>query len=132
MDASGVDVVGAVIERGGLILAAQRAAGRSQAGLWEFPGGKVEPGETPAAALRREIAEELGCTVAVGPVIARSEHQYDHGVIVLETYRCTVESGDPSALEHAALRWLPLAELRELDWSPADLPTVDALQRSAP
>lgn len=123
-----VDVVGAVIVRDGLILAARRGPQMSTPGLWEFPGGKVEPGEEPAAALRREILEELGCEVAVGPMIATTEHEYPHGTVILTTYRCTLEAGEPRATEHDELRWLPAASLNALDWSPADLPTVALLR----
>jgi 8-oxo-dGTP diphosphatase len=125
-----VAVVGAVLERGGLILAARRGAGMTQPGLWEFPGGKVEPGESPAEALRREVAEELGCTVEVGAHVARCEHESASRVVVLDTYRCTVVAGEPHAIEHDEIRWLAPSDLVDLTWSPADRPTVRRLLSS--
>jgi 8-oxo-dGTP diphosphatase len=127
-----VAVVGAVLQRDGLILAARRGAGMTQSGLWEFPGGKVEPDETPADALRREIAEELGCTVDVGAHVATCEHENGSGVVILDTYRCTLVAGEPRALEHAEIRWLTPEQLADLPWSPADLPTVRRLLAQVP
>lgn len=122
-----VPVVGAAIVRDGAVLCAQRAAG-PLAGWWEFPGGKVEAGESAHAALRREIAEELGCSIRVGALLAVARHDAPHVSIELTTYRCVVVDGEPRALEHAELRWLPIERLGELRWAPADLPTVHALQ----
>jgi 8-oxo-dGTP diphosphatase len=127
-----IAVVGAVLERGGLILAARRAPGMTQPGLWEFPGGKVEPGETPSAALRREIAEELGCAIDVGAHVATCEHETGPGFVILDTYRCALVSGEPRASEHAEIRWLTPEQLADLPWSPADLPTVRRLLAQVP
>lgn len=120
-------MVGAVLQRGGLILAARRGSGMTQPGVWEFPGGKVEPGETPAEALRREIAEELGCTVDVGEHVATCEHDSGSGIVILDTYRCTLVAGEPYATEHDEIRWVAASELADLDWSPADLSTLRRL-----
>ncbi|MEI2652890.1 MAG: (deoxy)nucleoside triphosphate pyrophosphohydrolase [Nocardioides sp.] len=117
-------VVGAVIVRAGLVLCAQRGPG-SQAGLWEFPGGKVEPGETPQDALVRELAEELGCSVSVGERVTTTTHEYAAVVVELTTYWCRLVGGEPTAHEHQALAWLSADELLGLDWAPADLPAVD-------
>lgn len=119
-------VVGAVIMRDGLILCAQRGKG-PLAGLWEFPGGKVEPGEEPRAALRREIAEELGCVVDPGEQLAVASHAYDFGIVQLTTYACELRSGTPTATEHTALSWLAPPELARLAWAPVDVTTVDLL-----
>lgn len=124
-----VRVVGAVIVNDGLILCAQRATG-PLAGLWEFPGGKVETDEAPQAALVREIAEELGCQIEVGDEIAMASLSEDSGTVTMTTYRCTVVSGSPVASEHAQLAWLRPGELGELEWAPLDLPTVDRLARN--
>jgi 8-oxo-dGTP diphosphatase len=122
-----IDVVGAIIERHGLVLCARRGPGRSMAGRWEFPGGKVEAGETHAAALMREIAEELGCEVRVGAAVQTTTV----GPVTLTTYRCRLVGGEPAATEHAELRWLDASELAGLDWAPADVPSVERLIRDA-
>lgn len=96
-------------------------------GMWEFPGGKVEPGERPAEALRREIAEELDCMVRVGRHLMTSEHETAAGLVILDTYRCSLAAGEPRASEHAEIRWLAPEQLPDLEWSPADLPTVRRL-----
>ncbi|WP_257440829.1 (deoxy)nucleoside triphosphate pyrophosphohydrolase [Nocardioides daeguensis] len=119
-----IDVVGAVIVQDSLVLCAQRGPGGEAGGRWEFPGGKVEPGEDPRAALAREIHEELGCLVEVGDPVTTTRYVGSSVVIVLSTYWCRVVSGTPAPTEHAAIRWLPAAQLGELDWAPADLPAV--------
>jgi len=125
-----IEVVGAVIVRDGLVLCAQRGPGGDAGGRWEFPGGKVEPGETPAAALAREIREELGCVVEVGGPVTTTRHVGSSAVVVLSTYWCQVMSGSPAPVEHAAIRWLRPDRLDELDWAPADLPAVELVGRS--
>lgn len=121
-----IPVVGAVIERDGRVLCARRGSGEF-AGSWEFPGGKVEPGEDPRAALAREISEELGCRIAVGAPITTTVHAAAHATISLTTYHGTIESGEPEPIEHAELRWLTPSRLAELPWAPADLATVALL-----
>jgi len=126
-----VDVVGAVIENeAGEVLCARRSDAMGRGGLWEFPGGKIEPGESPEESLRREIREELGCEIAVGEQIAEAVHGYPDLVVRLITYRARLTGGLPEAREHAELRWVPVGRLGELEWAPADLPTVRRLQRS--
>lgn len=119
-----INVVGAVIVRDGRVLCAQRGPSGSLAGRWEFPGGKVEPGETTRAALEREIAEELACIVDVGAELTTTTHEYDFGVVRLTTFWCQLIEGLPQLLEHADARWLPPGELEGLDWAPADVPAV--------
>ncbi|HEY8347406.1 MAG TPA: (deoxy)nucleoside triphosphate pyrophosphohydrolase [Symbiobacteriaceae bacterium] len=124
-----IDVVGAVIENeAGHILCARRSPHMAQGGLWEFPGGKIEAGESPAESLRREIREELGCEITVGPQVADVTYAYPDRVVRLITYRARLVSGQPTPREHAELRWLPPGELHRLTWAPADLPTVRRLQ----
>ncbi|MEU4789591.1 (deoxy)nucleoside triphosphate pyrophosphohydrolase [Micromonospora tulbaghiae] len=121
-------VVGAAIIEGGRVLACERSAPPEVAGRWEFPGGKVEPGEAETDALARECAEELGVRVAVGARVGR-DVRMAHGRSVLRVYTARLLHGDePKALEHAELRWLSAAELDSVDWLPADVPIVAALR----
>ncbi|MES2638981.1 MAG: (deoxy)nucleoside triphosphate pyrophosphohydrolase [Myxococcota bacterium] len=121
-------VVAAVLVRDGRVLAAKRAAHKREGGLWELPGGKVEPGEDDAAALARELDEELGVTVAVGAVVGESEHTYGHGVVRLVALRCSLVTGEPAALDHEALCWLGAEELAGVSWAPADVPLLAAVR----
>jgi 8-oxo-dGTP diphosphatase len=123
-----IHVVGAVIIRDGLVLCAQRGATGALPGLWEFPGGKVEAGESPASALTREITEELGCTVIVGEEVTTTKHEYDFGIVSLTTHYCELTAGGPQASEHAALAWRRPEELDSLEWAPADIPAVAMVQ----
>lgn len=122
-----IEVVGAIIVRDESVLVAQRGPGKALAGLWEFPGGKVEAGESPTDALTREIVEELGCRIKVGEHVTTTTHKYEFGTIELATYYAALTSGTPVASEHAELRWVPLDDLQSLEWAPADLPTVEAI-----
>ena len=119
-----INVVGAVIVRDGEVLCAKRGPSGSLAGQWEFPGGKIEPGETARAALEREIAEELACSVNVGAELTTTTHDYDFGTVTLTTFWCQLIEGAPQLTEHAEVRWCPPGELEVLDWAPADLPAV--------
>ena len=98
-----IDVVGAVIVRDGLVLCAQRGPKGSLGGTWEFPGGKIEPGETPRDALIREIDEELRCEVSVGDLITTTTYDYDFGTVTLTTFWCELMAGEPVLTEHAAV-----------------------------
>lgn len=124
-------VVCALLERGGRVLAAQRPAGKSQGLLWEFPGGKLEPGEAPEAALVREIREELRVEIVLGARLPDAVHDYGRFAITLTPFRATLRdaAAEPHAAEHAALRWCAPEELRGLDWAPADVPIVEAYLR---
>ena len=123
-----VQVVGAVITHNGRILAARRHATESQRAGWEFPGGKVQPGETPQAALTREIREELGVSIAVGALVARATTPTADGDIDLACYRATALDALPSASRnHDQLRWVVPRELSSLGWLAPDMPTVRAL-----
>ena len=120
-------IVAAVIVMDGRVLACERSAPAEVAGRWEFPGGKVEPGETDAQALTRECAEELGVRVAVGARVG-PDVPLAHGRAVLRVFAVTLLNGDrPRALEHAAMRWLAADELDSVRWLPADKPIVAEL-----
>lgn len=123
-----IDVVGAVVVKDGAVLCAQRGPDGALAGLWEFPGGKVEHGETPAGALAREIAEELGCTVRVGEEVQTTTHEYAFGVVTLTTFYCELVDGSPTRTEHSDLRWLAPEDLVSLEWAPADIPAVERVR----
>lgn len=125
-------VVGAAIVRGAgrsaEVLAAQRAHPAALAGWWEFPGGKVEPGESERAALVRECAEELGVVVDVG-VRVGDDVEVVGGGAVLRVWTATLTGGQPHATEHGDLRWLAVDQLDSVPWLPADVPVVAALRR---
>lgn len=122
-----IHVVGAVIVKNGKILCAQRGPDKSLPLLWEFPGGKIEPGETPEVALQREIHEELKCEIAVGKQLEAVVHEYDFGVVHLTVYWCRLTAGKPVKTEHEHLKWLEPEELPKLDWAPADIPIIEKL-----
>lgn len=125
-----IAVVGAVIVRDGQVMAARRGGGGPLAGLWEFPGGKIEPGESAREALEREIAEELDCVVSVGDEVTTTVHEYDFAVITLTTFFCVLVDGAPRLTEHEAVRWLGAEELDSLIWAPADVPAVALVKAS--
>lgn len=124
-----IAVVGALILRESSVLIAQRPEGKSQALKWEFPGGKIEPGESPELSLAREIAEELGVRIEVGRHFQTVHHQYPGGPEVrLECYLARIVDGEPRALECRDWRWVTAAELGRYAFSEADVPVVARLQ----
>ncbi len=118
-------VVGAAILDGDRLLVAQRRAPSAEAGKWELPGGKVEPGETDEAALMRECREELGVDVRLGRRVGRDWPIGRYGV--LRVWLASVSSGEIECRDHAQLRWLTVEELYDVDWLPGDLPIVEKL-----
>ena len=122
-------MVCAVIERDGRVLIAQRPPHKLLPLKWEFPGGKVEPGEDPAAAIVREIREELGGNIRVTRALPPFVHDYQTVVIQMIPFLCTVAPDSPSLHphEHVALAWVTLADLRRYDLAAADWPVVAAL-----
>lgn len=120
-------VAGGAILENGLILCAQRGPGRTLEGRWEFPGGKIKPGESPSEALRREIFEELDCTVQVLEPVCTTMYTYPFGRIALCIQLCRLIQGRPQRSEHRALRWLAPKNLPSLNWAPADRPAAAIL-----
>ncbi len=92
--------------------------------MWEFPGGKIEPGEDAKDALKREIDEELLCQVVVGDEVTTTTYDYDFGRVTLTTFWCELVDGEPAPTEHAQVRWLAPTDLDQLDWAPADIPAA--------
>jgi 8-oxo-dGTP diphosphatase len=121
-------IVGAAIVVDGRVLGCERAEPPEAAGQWEFPGGKVEPGESDVEALVRECKEELGVEVAIGDRIGRDVH-LARGRGVLRVWLARLVRGEPRPLEHASLRWLAGDELDTVPWLPADAPIVAELRR---
>jgi 8-oxo-dGTP diphosphatase len=126
-----IKVAAAILEWKGQILIAQRGAGDPLAGKWEFPGGKIEPGETPEGCLQREIKEELNIEVAVGESFGTSRHDQPEAVIELIAFRTTWVAGTIQVGEHAAYRWVAPGDLAQYDFAPADLPFVRRLISAA-
>lgn len=119
----------ALFEHDGLVLAARRSAVMSLPLKWEFPGGKLEAGESAEACLQRELIEEMGVTIAVGRPLPQHTHCYDTFTVTLYPFRATILSGDITLHEHAAILWLPPEELHTLDWAAADVPVLEAYAR---
>lgn len=124
-------VAAALIDADGRVLLQQRPEGKSLAGLWEFPGGKIEPGETPEAALVRELDEELGIGVVAGDLDASAfaSEALDDRSLLLLLYLCRVWTGEPQALEGGAVRWVDFAAMRDLPMPAADRPLIGLLEK---
>jgi len=111
----------------GRLLIARRGPDKRHAGKWELPGGKLEAGESGAQCLRRELAEELGIVVTVGDFVATNEHDYGHGPLALEAWRCRWVSGRLVPVDHDAFAWVTPAEMLAFDLAEADIPLARAL-----
>ena len=123
-----IHVVGAVIWRDGKILCAQRGATKTLAYKWEFPGGKIERGESPEEALIREIQEEMNCDIVVGDQVEYTVHEYEFGFVHLTTFHCELVKDNWILTEHIDIKWLEPKDLHTLDWAPADIPAIQKLQ----
>ena len=121
-----IRVACAIIEHKGKVLVTQRGFHKAEAGLWEFPGGKLEEDESPEACIVREIAEELDLHIKPFQSLLATTYQYPDKSIQLIPLLCHLESGNLLLKEHAAYQWLAPAELRTLNWCPADLPVLEA------
>lgn len=123
-----INVVCVILENSdGQFFVARRPEGKSLAGGWEFPGGKIEAGETPERALEREIQEELEIQIAVGEALPASRYDYDFGTVVLLPFRASILSGVINLTEHPEGRWVSRKDLPNLNWVPADIPIMQAL-----
>ena len=123
-----IEVVGAIIKDGDKYLIGQRPAHKSQGGLWEFMGGKIEPGETPERALRRECLEELALEIENERIIDSVIHEYPEKTIRLTLISCSPKTGSiPKALEHQQIKWVTRAEMDALDFAPADKELIQRL-----
>jgi len=125
-----VDVVGAAIIKDGKLFVAQRPEGKEVGLKWEFPGGKIEEGESPKEALVREIMEELGTLIEVKHYIATVRYQYPDFHLTMHVFRCTLAGPEPELTEHVASKWITAQEIDSLDWAPADYKILDAVKQS--
>ena len=123
-----VKVVAAVIKNKDKIFATQRGYGDYK-GWWEFPGGKIELGETPQQALIREIREELDTEIAVGDYIATIEYDYPTFHLSMDCFWCTLVNGNLTLKEHEAAKWLDRNTINSVDWLPADITLIDQIKR---
>lgn len=122
-----IEVVAAIIEHEGKILATQRGYGEFQGG-WEFPGGKVEAGETPEEAIVREIQEELSATIEVDRFVTTVDYDYDTFHLTMHCYLAHVAQGHLQLLEHSAAKWVSAETIDEPAWLPADIAVVEAIK----
>ena len=119
-----INVIGAIIYSDNKILCAQRSENMSLPLKWEFPGGKIENGETEKDALIREIKEEMKCDLIVGDKVTTTTYEYDFGIVNLTTYKCKLNNKKPTLTEHKEIKWVGKNELDKLEWAPADVPAV--------
>ena len=123
-----IDVVAAIIVKGTEILATQRGYGEFEGG-WEFPGGKVEQGETPEEAIVREIHEELNARISVQRFLTQVEHDYPTFHLSMKCFICTLDDPSFQLLEHHAAKWLDMQHIDIVDWLPADIKVVATLKQ---
>lgn len=124
-----IPVVAALIVRDGRLLIARRPEGKHMAGRWEFPGGKLEKGESPEKAIEREIREELAAEIRAGRVYQAIAYSYPEKDVLLLFYAASVVSGEPRPLEEAEIRWITLEELDGYAFAPVDAMLVERLKR---
>lgn len=123
-----IRVVAAIIRKDNRIFATQRGYGAYK-DWWEFPGGKIESGETPETALIREIEEELGVIIDVDEFLTTVEYDYPEFHLSMDCFWCSIKEGKLTLLEHEAARWLPLDDLRQVRWLPADVLVIEKIER---
>ncbi len=123
-----IKVVAAIIKKEKQIFATQRGYGDYK-DWWEFPGGKIEQGETPEEALVREIKEELDTTIIVDRFLMTVEYDYPEFHLSMDCFFCSIESGNLTLLEHEAAKWLPVDNLRQVNWLPADMEIIEQIEK---
>lgn len=123
-----IRVAAAVIREGNAVFATARGYGEYK-GQWEFPGGKIEPGETPQEALKREIQEELASEILVGELIDTIEYDYPTFHLSMDCFWCEIVNGDLVLKEHEAARWLTKEKLDEVEWLPADVTLIEKIRK---
>ena len=123
-----IAVAAALIRRENEVFATQRGYG-SYKDWWEFPGGKIEAGETPEEALAREIREELAVDISVDTYITTVDYDYPEFHLSMACYWCSVKEGHLTLLEHEAARWLPIDDLRQVNWLPADILVIEEIEK---
>ena len=130
MEPKVIEVAAGIIFRDGKLLITQRHADSHLGGLWEFPGGKREPGETFEQCLRRELREELGCDVEVLELVEAITHDYPEKTVHLQFFRCRWLANEPQAIDCAAVRWVNHEELDQFQFPAADARLLDHLRRT--
>ena len=123
-----IEVVAAIIQNDGAFFACQRGYGEFE-GMWEFPGGKIEPGESLQEALKREIQEELGVSIVIDQFFCTAEYEYTSFHLTMHCYLCHIEVGEMMLHEHKSAKWLTTQSLACVEWLPADLEIVERLKR---
>ena len=123
-----IEVVAAIIHQGGRILATQRGYGDYK-GWWEFPGGKIEPGETQEQAIRREIAEELNVQICVERKVCTVEYDYPQFHLLMHCFWCSMAGGELELREHESAQWLERSQWESVEWLPADVLVIEELAR---
>ena len=121
-----IEVVAAILHRDGAYIATQRGYGEFE-GMWEFPGGKIEPGESSEDALKREIQEELGVDIVIEDLICTTEYDYPSFHLTMHCYLCGIKAGEIELREHKSARWLRREELGSVEWLPADKDVISRL-----
>ena len=122
-----IEVVAAILHRNGLYFTTQRGYGEIE-GMWEFPGGKIEPGESREVALKREIQEELGVDIVIEDLLCTTEYDYPSFHLTMHCYLCSIASGEIELREHKSALWLTANRLDDVAWLPADKEVIDKLK----
>lgn len=122
-----IEIVAAILHRDGAYFATQRGYGEFE-GMWEFPGGKIDPGESCEVALKREIQEELGIDIAIENLLCTTEYDYPSFHLTMHCYLCSIASGEIELREHKSALWLTSDMLKDVAWLPADKEVIDKLK----